>query len=266
MELGVAGDKRLCKTSSRSASLSSSVSATRSPLPLPSFDLLATCPPHLFFAGRESASTLLARLLPSLSVPGEEAIAMRSSSEGRTAGFGGVFSLSEEHAPSEVFFGERSGDRGNRDGELEGDAVPTMKLKSSFVGWARGENMTMSVRWMVAVFDGRWGEHIARVAASGVDGTTLMGAGETSGLESCEVIVTSDALSSSAAMVDEEPQLNAGSSMGTAVVPTAAMSPISTSDVGSVVAPSLLHALRQVITVDGHPPFGTESLAKVKSQ
>lgn len=170
------------------------------------------------------------------------------------------------HVPSEVFFGERSEDRGNRDGELDGDAVPTMKLKSSFLGWVRGENVTMSVRRMVAVFDGRWGEHIARVAASGVDGTTLMGAGETDALESCEVIVTSDALSSSAAIVDEEPQLNAGSSMGTVVVLAATTSPISAgSEVALLVTSSLLHALRQVITDDGHPPLGTESLAKVKS-
>jgi hypothetical protein len=73
---------------------------------------------------------LFARLLPSLGVLGEEAaIAMRSSSDGRAAGFGGVFSLSEEHGPSEVFFGERNGDRGNRDGEeMEGDVVPMTKL------------------------------------------------------------------------------------------------------------------------------------------
>jgi hypothetical protein len=85
-------------------------------------------------------------------------------------------------------------------------------------------------------------------------------------LESCEVIVVSDALSSSTAMVDEEPQLNAGSSMGTLVFSAAAMSPVSAeSDVGSMMT-SLPHALRQVVTVEGHPPFGTESLAKVKSQ
>ena len=53
---------------------------------------------------------------------------MRSSSDGRAAGFGGVFSLSEEHSPSEDFFGERRGDRGNRDGETEGDVVPMTKL------------------------------------------------------------------------------------------------------------------------------------------
>jgi len=123
-QLGVAGEKRLCRTSSRSASLSSSRSS-----PSPSFDFLATGPPRLFFFGRESVGTLLARLLPSLGVPGEEAIAMRSSREGRAAGLGGVFSLSEEQEPSEVFFGERSGARGNRDGEeAEGDAVPMMKL------------------------------------------------------------------------------------------------------------------------------------------
>jgi hypothetical protein len=89
--------------------------------------------------------------LPSLGVLGEEAaIAMWSSSDGRAAGFGGVFSLSEEHGASEVFFGERSGERGNRDGEeTEGDVVPMTKLYSSFVGWAKG------VRRMVAVFDGR---------------------------------------------------------------------------------------------------------------
>ena len=80
----------------------------------------------------ESVGTLLARLLPSLDVQGEEAaIAMRSSRDGRAAGFGGVFSLSEEHGPSEVFFGERSGDRGtrgNREEETEGDVVPMTKL------------------------------------------------------------------------------------------------------------------------------------------
>lgn len=54
---------------------------------------------------------------------------MRSSSDGRAAGFGGVFSLSDEHAPSKLFFGERSGDRGNLDGEeTEGDVVPMTKL------------------------------------------------------------------------------------------------------------------------------------------
>jgi hypothetical protein len=117
-ELGVTGDKRLFRTSSRSASLSSSVLAPRSP--------------RLFFLGGEcgeSVGTLLARLLPILGVLGEEAaIAMRSSRDGRAAGFGGEFSLSEEHGPPEVFFGERSGDRGNRDGETEGDVVPMTKL------------------------------------------------------------------------------------------------------------------------------------------
>ena len=59
----------------------------------------------------------------------DAAIAMRSRSDGRAAGFGGVFSLSDEHAPSKLFFGERSGDRGNRDGEeTEGDVVPMTKL------------------------------------------------------------------------------------------------------------------------------------------
>ena len=73
-------------------------------------------------------------------------------------------------------------------------------------------------------------------------------------------------LSSSPAMVDEEPQLNAGSSMGSLFFSVVAMSPVSPrSDVGSMMT-SLPHALRQVITVEGHPPFGTESLAKVKSQ
>ncbi len=137
-ELGVIGDNRHCRTSSHSASLSSSVSAPRSsPSPLPSFDFLVTRPPRLFFLGGESNGTLLARLLPSLGVPGEEAaIAMRSSREGRATGFGGVFSLSEEHGPSEVFLGERSGDRGDRDGdrgdrdgeEAVHDAVPMTKL------------------------------------------------------------------------------------------------------------------------------------------
>ena len=126
----------------------------------------------------------------------------------------------------------------------------------------------MSARWIVAIFDGRRGEQFAGTAASGVDGTSLMGVAASNELEeSCEVIVTSDALSSSGAMVDDEPQLNAGSSMGTEVSPTETMSVVSAgSDVDSVVTSSLLHALRQVITVDGHPPFGTESLAKVKSQ
>ena len=126
-ELGVTGDKRHFRTSSRSASLSSSVSAPRSS-PSPSVDFLATRPPRLFFLGRGSVGTLLARLLPILGIPGEEAAAMRSSREGRAAGFGGVFSLSEEQQPSEGFFGERSGDRGNRDGEVEGETAPMMKL------------------------------------------------------------------------------------------------------------------------------------------
>ncbi len=58
---------------------------------------------------------------------------------------------------------------------------------------------------------------MVRAAAFGVDGTSTssVGLATTDGLESCEVTVTSDALSSSAAMVDEEPQVNAGSSMGT---------------------------------------------------
>ena len=43
-------------------------------------------------------------------------------------GFSGMFSLSEEHGPSEAFFSERSGGRGNRDEEVEGETVPTMKL------------------------------------------------------------------------------------------------------------------------------------------
>jgi hypothetical protein len=66
-----------------------------------------------------------------MGVPGEEAIAMRSSREGRAAGFGGVFSLSEnlKRQPSEVFFGERSGVRGNRDREeAEGGVVPMTKV------------------------------------------------------------------------------------------------------------------------------------------
>jgi hypothetical protein len=54
---------------------------------------------------------------------------MRSSREGKAAGFGGVFSLSEERQPSEVFFGERSGVRGNWDREeAEGGVVPITKL------------------------------------------------------------------------------------------------------------------------------------------
>lgn len=107
---------------------------------------------------------------------------------------------------------------------------------------------------------------MVRTAAFGVDGvsTSFVWVAVTDRLESCEVIVVSDALSSSTAMVDEEPQLNAGSSMGT--FSAAAMSPASAeSDIGSMMT-SLPHALRQVITVEGHPPFGTESLAKDKSQ
>jgi hypothetical protein len=123
---------------------------------------------------------------------------------------------------------------------------------------------------MVAVFNGRWGEDIAKSAASGVNGASafLMGAGATNeSKESCKVIVTSDALSSSAATVDEEPQVNTGSSMGTGLFPITAMSTVSTvNDVGSVVTSPLPHALRQVITVEGHPSFGTEYLAKVMSQ
>jgi hypothetical protein len=125
--------------------------------------------------------------------------------------------------------------------------------------------MFMSVGRMVTVFDGRWGEDIAETAASGVDGasaTLMVGTVNGVGLSS-EV---TDELSSSAAMVDEEPQLNAGPSTGTAVFPTTAMSSISAeSDVGSVVT-SLPHALRQVTTVEGHPPFGTNSFPNVMSQ
>lgn len=72
---------------------------------------------------------MLTRLLPSLGVLGEEAaIAMRSSRDFKATGFGGVFSLSEEHGTSEGFFGERNGDRGKRDGETDGDVVPMTKL------------------------------------------------------------------------------------------------------------------------------------------
>ena len=57
----------------------------------------------------------------------------------------------------------------------------------------------ISVCLTVAVFDGRWGE------------------------ESCDVFVASDAPSSSSrAMVDEEPHVNAGSSVGTRLFSTRA--------------------------------------------
>ena len=82
-----------------------------------------------------------------------------------------------------------------------------------------------------------------RAAAFGVDGvsTSFVWATETDGLQSCEVIVTSD-MSSSAAMVDEEPQLNAGLSMGSLFFSAEAMSLVSPrSDVGSMMT-SLPHA------------------------
>jgi len=48
------------------------------------------------------------------------------------------------------------------------------------------------------------------------------------GLESCDVSVMSDVPSSSMAMVDDKPHMNAGSSMGTQLFSTRTTSPIST--------------------------------------
>ena len=123
------------------------------------------------------------------------------------------------------------GDRGVRccrDG-VAGNAGAT--TKSSADG-TRGEKI-ISVRLTVAVFDGRWGE------------------------ESCDVFAASDAPSSSTAMVDEEPHVSAGSSVGTRLFSTRATLPIGAgSGVGLAVA-LLPHDWRQVITDDGHPPFRT---------
>jgi hypothetical protein len=186
-------------------------------------------------------------------------MAMRSSTEVRPGGFGGEFSLSE---PSEVFFGDRRrGVRGSRDGVV-GDAGAT--TKSSAVG-ARGEK-TISVRLMVPVFDGRWGEDVTG-GAFGVDGgsTSFAFVRVMKGLESCDVSVASDALSSSTAMVDEDPHVNAGSSVGTRPFSRATSPVVAGSGVGLTVT-FLPHAWRQVVTDEGHPPFGTGTLAKVKSQ
>ena len=144
---------------------------------------------------------------------------MRSNTEAKAGGFGGVFSLLD---PSGSFLGERRGDRGSLDG-VEGEAEPT--TKSSFVG-ARGEKM--SGQRMLTVLDGRWGE-VASGATFGVDGAFSTFVGEAKGFESCEVSVESDALSSSTAIVDDELQVNAGSSVGTGtwIFPEVASSAVS---------------------------------------
>jgi len=250
--LGVTGRKRHCLTSSRSASLSSSSSAAI-PLSRSSFGFPASGAPRFLFAGRRSMAVLLARRLPSFKVPPPpgEAMAMRSSTEVRTGGFGGEFSLSE---PSEGFFGDRRrGVRACRDGVV-GDAGAT--TKSSAVG-ERGEKI-ISVRLTVAVFDGRWGEDTAG-AAFGVDGgsTSFAFVRVMKGLESCDVSVASDAPSSSTAMVDEEPHVNAGSSVGTRPFSARTTSPISAGSGVGLAVISLPQACRQVITDEGQPPFGT---------
>jgi hypothetical protein len=179
-------------------------------------------------------------------------MAMRSSTEARTGGFGGEFSLS---GPSGVFFGDRRrGVRGCRDGVV-GDAGAT--TKSSAVG-TRGEKI-ISVRLAVAVFDGRWGEEDTAGAAFGVEGssTSFSIVWVMKGLESCDVSVASDAPSSSTAMVDEEPHVNAGSSVGTRLFSTRATLPIGAGSGVGLAVTLLPHAWRQVITDDGHPPFGT---------
>jgi len=248
--LGVTGRKRHCLTSSRSASLSSS--SVVIPLSRSSFGFPVSCALRFRFAGGESMGVLLARRFPSFEAPPPpgEAMAMRSNTEVRTGGFGGEFSLSE---PSEVFFGDRRrGVRGCRDGVV-GDAGAT--TKSSAVG-ARGEKI-ISVRLTVAVFDGRWGEDTAG-AAFGVDGssTSFSFVRVMKGLESCDVSVASDAPSSSTAMVDEEPHVNAGSSGGTRLFSTTT-SPISAGSGVGLAVTFLPHAWRQVITDEGQPPFGT---------
>jgi hypothetical protein len=188
--------------------------------------------------------------LKALPPPGE-AMAMRSSTEVRTGGFGGEFSLSR---PSKGFFGDRRrGVRGCRDGVV-GDAGAT--TKSSAVG-TRGEKI-ISVRLTVAVFDGRSGEDAAG-AAFGVEGssTSFSFVCVMKGLESCDVSVASDAPSSSTAMVDEEPHVNAGSSVGIRLFSTRVTLPIGAGSGVGLAATFLPHAWRQVITDDGHPPFGT---------
>jgi hypothetical protein len=131
--------------------------------------------------------------------------------------------------------------------------------KSSAVG-PRGEN-TKSVRLIVEVFDGRWGEDTAS-AAFGVEGGPASFVLTTKGLESCDVSVASDAPSSSTAMVDEEPQVNAGSSVGTRLsLSKRATSPVSAGSGVGLTTTFLPHALRQVMTDEGHPRFGTASSA-----
>ena len=235
---GVVGCKRLLWTSSRSASLSSSGAGAAA---------------RLLFGDRASAGVLLARRLPSCGVPAAqgEASAMRSRTVvGKTVGLGGEFSLS---APFDILFGERRGDRGARDGvEREVELV----VKSSDVGMI-GENT--SPRWTEAVFDGREGEHVRR-GAFGVDGGSTSFVGVRKGLESREVSVVSDESSLSVtARVDDEPQENAGSSLGT----LSASSTVSTVRAGdlSTAFTSLSQALRQATTGAGHPSSGTGTSA-----
>ena len=235
---GVVGCKRLRWTSSRSASLSSSGAGAAA---------------RLLFGDRASAGVLLARRLPSCGVPAAqgEASAMRSRTvAGKIVGLGGEFSLS---APFDILFGERRGDRGARDGvEREVELV----VKSSDVGMI-GENT--SPRWTEAVFDGREGEHVRR-GAFGVDGGSTSFVGVRKGLESREVSVVSDESSLSVtARVDDEPQENAGSSLGT----LSASSTVSTVRAGdlSTAFTSLSQALRQATTGAGHPSSGTGTSA-----
>ena len=241
---GVVGcSRRLRWTSSRSASLSSSGATTGAAA-------------RLLFGDRGSASgwLLLARRLPSCG----ETSAMRSKNvAGRSAGgLGGEFSLSAPPPPPPLetrCLGERNGDRGVLRLGVDKDVEPVM-IKSSDVGMM-GENTIP--RWTDAVFDGREGEPHVSSAAFGVDMSFFVGVRK--GLESGDdVSVVSDPSSSLsvAARVDDELQENAGSSVGT-------LSTVSTMGAWGLSATftSLPHALRQVVTGEGHPSFGTGTSA-----
>ena len=117
----------------------------------------------------------------------------------------------------------------------------------------------MSVQRMVTVLDGCWGE-VASGATFGVDGAFSTFVSEAKGFESCDASVESDALSSSTTNVDEELQVNAGSSVGTStwVFPGVASSAVSAGGSGVGMTETLIQCpLRQVITGMGHPAFGT---------
>jgi hypothetical protein len=125
---------------------------------------------------------------------------------------------------------------------------------------ARGEKIR-SVRWTVAVFDGRGGEDTMS-AALGVDGGSTIFVGVAKGLDSCDTLVEADTLSPSIVMIDEEPHANVGLRVDTRLFSATATSLASAGDdVVSLTAASFPHARRQVIMDEGQPPFGTGNSA-----